>query len=251
MQKGGVGKTTTAINVAYTLGKRGHSVLVVDVDQQAHATAGLGVSVGDDDATMFEVLHPEREYRVPLEQVIQRSAFGVDVAAGAYALRALEQSGLGTGGQLRLAQALKPVADRYGVVLIDCPPALGDLTVAALAAADDVLAPVSSGFDELAALCVLAGTVADVQDGLNPELDIRHVLATDFDGRSQLAKDVRRTLSADWPAQYLGEVSATVRVGEARARAIPVEVHAPTSTAADDYRRVGHELEERMAATRA
>ena len=139
MQKGGVGKTTTAMNVAYELGQHGLAVLLIDVDQQAHATSGLGVTVGPDDATMFEVLHPDRQERVPLSDVIQHSAFGVDVAPGAYALRSLERTGLGTAGQLRLAQGLESVSERYEVVVIDCPPALGDLTVAALAANLDAM----------------------------------------------------------------------------------------------------------------
>lgn len=249
MQKGGVGKTTTAMNVAYELGQRGLAVLLIDVDQQAHATSGLGVTVGPDDATMFEVLHPERQERVPLSDVIQHSAFGVDVAPGAYALRSLERTGLGTAGQLRLAQGLESVSEHYDVVVIDCPPALGDLTVAALAAADDVLAPVSPGADELSALRVLGSTVLDVQEGLNPRLDIRHVLATDFDGRSQLARDVRRSLSTDWPTEYLGEISSTVRVREAKARGVPIAVHAPGCTAAEDYRRVAKRIAERMTAS--
>jgi len=141
------------------------------------------------------------------------------------------------------------VSERYEVVVIDCPPALGDLTVAALAAADDVLAPVSPGADELSALRVLGSTVLDVQEGLNPRLEIRHVLATDFDGRSQLARDVRRSLSMDWPTEYLGEISSTVRVREAKARGVPIAVHAPGCTAAEDYQRVAKRIAERMTAS--
>lgn len=247
MQKGGVGKTTTAINLAYEFGLAGSTVLLIDLDQQAHATGGLGIEISGDDASMYEVLHPNRSERVPLRDVIKQSNFGVDVAPAAYALRSLERTGLGPGGQMRLAREMESL-DGYDVVLIDCPPALGDLTVSALAAADDVIATVSPGPDELDALRVLGTTVLDVQESLNPRLDIRHVLTTNFDGRPQLAKDVRRSLSTDWPEEYLGEISATVRVGEAKAFRVPVAVHAPDCTATDDYRRAVGKLAERISA---
>jgi chromosome partitioning protein len=246
MQKGGVGKTTTAINLAYEFSRAGSSVLLIDLDQQAHATHGLGVDVGVDEATMYEVLHQDRAERVPLRDVIKPSAFGIDVAPAAYAMRSLERTGLGSGGQMRLARELESL-DAYQIVLIDCPPALGDLTVAALASADDVIATVSPGPDELDALRVLDNTVLDVQESLNPRLAIRHVLTTNYDGRSQLAKDVRRTLSTDWPDEYLGEISATVRVGEAKAFRVPVAVHASSCTAADDYRRTASTIAKRTA----
>ncbi|WP_229482175.1 ParA family protein, partial [Mycolicibacterium mageritense] len=158
MQKGGVSKTTTAVNVATALADLGYRVLVIDMDQQAHCTMSLRVDLGPDDASLYEVLHPDRALRVPLRNVIKRSEFGVDVAPAHMALRELERTGLGSGGQLRLARELDSVIDDYDFVLLDCPPALGELTTAALAAADDVLAVLKPGGFEVSSMRELANT---------------------------------------------------------------------------------------------
>ena len=148
----------------------------------------------------------------------------------------LNAPGLGSGGQVRLARELESL-DRYDVVCIDSPPALGDLTVAALASADDVIATVSPGPDELDAVRVLDNTVLDVQESLNPRLAIRHVLATNFDGRSQLAKDVRRSLSSDWPNQTSVRFprpygSERLRHSASPLPYTPLDAPPPTTTAA-------------------
>ncbi|NMM90391.1 chromosome partitioning protein [Rhodococcus sp. SRB_17] len=245
LQKGGVGKTTTAINLSVELTALGLKVLLIDLDQQANATQGLGIELGDDDATMYEVLHEDRSERVPLTEVIKRSAHGPDVAPADLALRKLERTGLGAGGQARLARELDALTG-YDIVVIDCPPSLGELTTAAIAAADSVLATVSPGADELKALVGLGNTVLDVQEGLNPDVNVHFVLVTNFDSRTQLAKDVRKNLKRDWPDEYLGEISQTIRVGEAKAKQVPVSLHAPSSTAAADYKRTARQIAERM-----
>ena len=252
LQKGGVGKTTTTISLATALATLGLKVLVIDLDQQAHTTSGLGVALGDDDATMYEVLHPERGERVLLPSVIKTSAFGVDVAPAHMALRKLERTGLGSGGQMRLARQLDELTG-YDYILIDCPPALGELTTAALAGADDVLAVLKAGPDEIDGLVELGNTILDVQEELNPDCDIRYVLTCQFDGRNQVNKDVRRQLRADWGdwedgGRYLGEIPATVRIPEAKAKQVPISVHAPMSTAAVAYSLSAKRIAERTRA---
>ena len=250
LQKGGVGKTTTTINLGASLAAMGFRVLLIDMDQQAHSTKGLGVDLGADDASMYEVLHPDRAMRVPLPNVIRSSQFGIDVAPGHLALKELERTGLGSGGQLRLARQLDDL-EGYDFVLMDCPPALGELTTAALAAADYVLAVLKAGPDEIDGLVELGNAVLDVQETLNPDVEIRYVLLADFDGNPKASKDVRRQLRTDWGewsagGAYLGEIPHTVRVVEAKGKRVPVRVHAPTCTAAVAYR----EIAERIVARR-
>lgn len=251
LQKGGVGKTTTTINLAANLAAMGLRVLVIDMDQQAHSTKGLGIELGDDDASMYE-LHPDRTMRVPLAKVIQPSQFGIDVAPGHLALKELERTGLGSGGQLRLARQLDDT-EGYDFVLMDCPPALGELTTAALAAADYVLAVLKAGPDEVDGLVELGNAVLDIQETLNPDVEIRYVLLADFDGNPKASKDVRAQLRADWGewdagGAYLGEIPHTVRVVEAKGKRVPVHVHAPTSTAAVAYREVAERIVARRQA---
>lgn len=252
LQKGGVGKTTTTINLAAEMAQLGMKVLVIDVDQQAHSTSGLGIQVDENDATVFEVLHTERSMRVPLTSAIKSSAFGVDVVAGHLALKQLETGGLGPGGQMRLAKQLDELTG-YDVVLIDCPPALGALTEAAMAAADDVLAVLEAGPDEVDALVRLGRAVMDVQDGLNADLEIRFVLLADYEGNTKTAQNVRDGLIRDWGewtagGAYLGEIPHTVRVREAKDKRVPIAIHAPTSSAAVAYKDAAARLAERIRA---
>ncbi|MFI7531489.1 ParA family protein [Nocardia salmonicida] len=252
LQKGGVGKTTTTINLAAELARLDMRVLVIDIDQQAHSTSGLGIDVGPDDPTAFEVLTDERQQRVPLLEAIQKSEFGVDVVPAALALRQLEKGGLGPGGQLRLAKQLDELTG-YDVIFIDCPPALGALTEAAMAAADDVLAVLEAGPDEVDALVRLGSAVADVQEGLNEALEIRYVLLADYEGNTKAAQNVRAGLLQDWGAwsaggAYLGEIPHTVRVREAKDKRVPIAVHAPYCSAAVAYRDAAVLLAERIRA---
>jgi len=251
LQKGGTGKTTTTINLAAALGAQDLRVLVIDLDQQADSTDGLGVTVGADDATMWEVLHLDRAERVPLAQIIKPTPVpGVDVAPGHLALREMERTGMGSGGQLRLARQLDELTG-YDFVLIDCPPSLGEITTAALAAADDVLTPIGPGPDEIKGLTKLGETILDVQDELNPDVEIRYLIIAGYDGRTQVSRDIRTALRRDWGSwddggAYLGEIRHTVKVPEAKKARTPIADWAPSSTAAEDYLTIATRIAERV-----
>ncbi len=244
MQKGGVGKTTTAINVAVSLAELGLRVALLDLDPQANSTKGLGVDMGPDDVSMFEVLIDVEEDRVPLADALVKSKYGVLVGAAHRAMRRLERYGLGPSGYARFSrQVLELDVD---VVVMDCPPNLGELTVAALAAADSVLATVLPGTDEIDALLELQRSVRETQEGLNSRVSIDFVIATIYEGGTLVAKDVRSSLKSEWTSEYLGEVSKTVRVKEAKHARVPLVLYAPETEAAKDYRRIAKELNERM-----
>lgn len=246
-QKGGVGKTTSTINLATALSAFGIKTLVVDLDPQGNATSGLGVDVGELEYTVYEVLQPDFHKRVALADALVRSPFGPAVLAGHLSMGLVERDGNGPGGELSLSRALATLEEPH-VVLIDCPPNLGRLTVMALVAAGDrspeagqlageVLAPCSPGVDELGGLARLLDTIDGLKaNGLGQYGEVGSVLLTNYDGRNQLSKDTKGQLRDAFAEKYLGEIAHTVRVGEAKAAATPLMLFAPTSTAAEDYR---------------
>ena len=246
MQKGGVGKTTTAINLAVCLADLGLRVALLDLDPQANATDGLSVEIGREDASMFEVLDDDADAPAPLSNALIESKWGVWVGASHRALRRVERYGLGLGGYQRFARQVRELP--FDFVIIDCPPNLGELTIAALTAAHSVLATVKPGPDEIKGLIQLQASVKETQESLNPEVSIDFLVATQFDSRTILAKDVRRNLENDWPDEYLGEVALSVRVPEAKNANEPLVSYLPELTASTDYRRIAQSIHERMAA---
>lgn len=243
-QKGGTAKTTTTINLGVGLAELGLPVMVVDIDQQANATSGLGV--GEPERTVYEVLHRDPAVRCGVEDAAVVSEWGVEVVAGTPAMIEVEESGDDPGREWRLGKALKRMA-RKRVVLIDCPPNLGRCTTIALTAADVVLAPVKPGPDELQALARLEETIERlVANEVNERLALGAVLAVEFSGNSQLHRDVRARLVARYGDRYLGEIAKTVRVGEAKAARRPLVVEFPKATAAVDYRAVAAKIAERI-----
>ena len=240
-QKGGVGKTTTVVNLGTHLALSGHRVLIVDVDPQGNATSGLGIPRAGLRATLYEALTGDIPLRdAILPTVIERMFIvpsGVALAGAEVELAQVDQR------ERRLARLLADVAADYDEVLLDCPPSLGLLTVNALTAADSVLIPLQCEYYALEGLTQLIATVNLVRDHLNPALEIQGVVLTMVDARTNLSADVaaeaRRHLGT---TVYEAAVPRSVRLSEAPSFGLPIALHAPESKGAIAYRDVGGEF---------
>lgn len=240
-QKGGVGKTTTVVNLAAYLALSGTSTLVIDLDPQGNATSGLGVDRRALDRSVYDALID----RVPIgELVVGTSVPGLDLVPAAIALSGAEVELVGLPArEHRLSASLANLGERYERVLIDCPPSLGLLTVNALTAADGVLIPIQTEYYALEGLSQLVNTIRMVREALNPRLEIDGVLLTMYDGRTrlsvQVAAEVRRHLEG---AVYDTVVPRSIRLSEAPSHGVPVALYDPSSRGAEAYGRLAAEV---------
>ena len=244
-QKGGVGKTTTAVNLAADLAAQGHRVLLIDIDPQGNATSSVGVDKNAVDQTTYDVLI---EGSSVAETRIEEIRPGLDLLPANGVLAAAEVELVGfRRREYRLREALQAEAERYDAVVIDCPPSLGLLTVNALTAADEVVVPIQCEYLALEGLMQLINTIDLVKRRLNPALDVLAVVMTMFDARTRLSAQVVEEVQRFFPSRTLATVvPRTVRLAEAPSYGQTIYEYDASSRAAGAYRDVSREIAARL-----
>ncbi len=243
-QKGGVGKTTTAVNLTAALTELGLRVLLCDFDPQANATSGLGIDKRKVKSTVYNVIIDD----VPAEKAIVPTKYGhvlpssADLAGAAVELIGTEHR------EHQLAKALETVKEQYDLILIDCPPSLEMLTLNGLAAADSILVPVQCEYYALEGLSDLMATLRMVKRRINPRLEIFGVALTMFDGRTNFSTQVAQEVRRHFPGKVFATViPRNVRLSEAPSHGLPVTAYDRSGKGTKAYRSMAEEMKRKLS----
>ena len=241
-QKGGVGKTTTAVNLSAALTEAGKRVLLCDFDPQANATSGFGINKRKLQKTIYDVVVDG----IPAKEALVHTKFAdvlpasADLAGAAVELLSMERP------NFRLQEALRPLADAYDYIFIDCPPSLEMLTINALAAADSILVPVQCEYYALEGLSDLMHTMRLMKKRINPNLEIFGVALTMFDGRTNFSTQVAQEVRRHFPGKvYANVIPRNIRLAEAPSHGLPVTAYDRSSRGAQAYKAMAQEIIEK------
>lgn len=242
-QKGGVGKTTTSINLSACLAEMGNRVLVIDIDPQGNTTSGLGLNKRKLQSTVYNLLLGQ----VKTEDVLTKSVADrvtvipshVDLAAAEIELIGIDEK------EFLLKKIVDPLRDKYDFIIIDCPPSLNILTVNAMTTADTIIVPIQCEYYALEGLSQLVHTIDLVQRRLNPELEIEGIVFTMYDSRTNLSIQVVENVQKNLK-QYIYKtmIPRNVRLAEAPSHGLPITLYDPKSTGAESYRNLAKEVVE-------
>ena len=239
-QKGGVGKTTTSVNLSAAFAEMGKKVLLIDCDPQGNATSGLGIEKDGLELSIYDALIND----TPMAEIILQTQFGLDMVPSVMDLAGAEVELVNLDDkQYRLKKAVELIKDKYDYILIDCPPSLGHVTLNALTAADSVLLPLQCEFYALEGLSQLLSTVHLVQEQLNGDLRIEGLVLTMYDSRTNLAEQVVEEVKTHFPDMvYATKIPRNVRLSEAPSFGKPIFAYASSSKGAQAYMSLAEEV---------
>ena len=240
-QKGGVGKTTTAINLSTCVAERGKKVLLIDIDPQGNATSGVGLSKNNNDKSIYDVLVNEEKIVNIIKPTVVKNLHicqsSINLAGAEVELVNLKSR------ETRLKQAIDEVLDNYDYIFMDCPPSLGLITLNAFAAATSVLVPIQCEYYALEGLGQLVNTIKLVQKNLNQDLEIEGVVMTMYDSRTRLSSQVAEEVKKYFQDKVFNTViPRNIRLSEAPSHGLPITMYDPFSKGARTYKKLAKEL---------